>query len=139
MTDGRHARPRGGDIAGRILGRDISSDRLVEQITVGFVSSVYLARATDAVTSRFTASRDDHAADVLFGDQERKTFPANRHLNLSDSPHRRPTPPLLNVDAGSTPANLKVVIYLRRRCARRRQTRGGAERKGRSQQLTATS
>ena len=63
-----------GAVSGRIYAfRDVSSDRLVEQLKSGFVSTVsHELRAP--LTSIYGFAETLLATDVAFGDEERRTF-----------------------------------------------------------------
>jgi PAS domain S-box-containing protein len=96
-----------GAVAGRIFAfRDISSDRLVEQMKSDFVSSVSHELRTP-LTSIYGFAETLLRQDVLFGDEERKTF-----LGYIASESQRLTAivdALLNVARLDT-GDLKVVI-----------------------------
>src|SRR5207247_2211694 len=63
-----------GAVAGRIFAfRDISSDRLVEQIKSDFVSTVSHELRTP-LTSIYGFAETLLRQDILFGEDERKTF-----------------------------------------------------------------
>jgi two-component system, OmpR family, phosphate regulon sensor histidine kinase PhoR len=96
-----------GAVAGRIFAfRDISADRLVEQMKSDFVSSVSHELRTP-LTSIYGFAETLLRQDVLFGDEERKTF-----LGYIASESQRLTAivdALLNVARLDT-GDLKVVI-----------------------------
>src|SRR5258705_3001815 len=96
-----------GQVAGRLFAfRDISSDRLVEQMKSDFVSTVSHELRTP-LTSIYGFAETLLRQDVLFGDQERKTF-----LGYIASESQRLTAivdALLNVARLDT-GDLKVVI-----------------------------
>ena len=94
-----------GAVAGRIFAfRDISADRLVEQMKSDFVSTVSHELRTP-LTSIYGFAETLLRQDVLFGEEERRTF-----LGYIASESQRLTAivdALLNVARGSTPATCR--------------------------------